>query len=167
VLKKLSETKDLKVRLEIDGQSAEFEGSPEEVVSAALKYLAQSYPALSIVKRIVFSPDLVELIGKLSPALSITENGAIIVKREVATEDGILLVTAGSDIASKLGKRIDPSMSIEEIVLTLNMAEKTVRNVCSLLSKQGHIIRDGKGRYRISQTGIFHLLSRLGTGEKT
>ncbi|MGQ9513489.1 MAG: hypothetical protein ACUVTL_00285 [Thermoproteota archaeon] len=162
----MSEEKKLKARLEIEDQSIEFEGTPDEVVSAALKYLAQAYPAISIVKKIVFSPDFSELVEKLSSVLLITDAGTLMVKKDVATEDGVLLVTAGADVTTKLGKRSDPSVSIEEIVLTLKVAEKTVRNVCSLLVKQGYIIRNGKGKYQISQTGVFHLMSRLGVGEK-
>jgi hypothetical protein len=166
VLRKLSNEKKLKAILEFEGQRIEFDGSPDEVVSASLKYLAQVYPSLSIVKRIVFYPDLGELIEKLSSVLSITDTGTLVVKKDVATEDGVLLVTAGADVATKLGKRSDSSVSIEEIASTLRVAEKTVRNVCSILVKQGYVTRNGKGKYQISQTGIFHLMSRLGMVEK-
>lgn len=163
----MSEEKSLKVKLELNGQNIEFTGTPDEVISAVLKYLAQAYPALTIVKKLTFSPDLAELTEKVSSVLSITDTGTLMVKKDMATEDGVLLITSGADLATKLGKRNDPSVSVEELVLTLNVAEKTVRNVCSLLTKQGDIVRDGKGTYRISPSGIYHLLTRLGSGEGT
>jgi hypothetical protein len=163
----LSEGKNLRVKMELNGQSMEFTGTPDEVISAVLKYLSQAYPALAIVKRLTFSPDLAELTEKVSSVLSITDTGTLMVKKDMATEDGVLLVTSGADLATKLGKRNDPSVSVEELVLTLNVAEKTVRNVCSLLTKQGDIVRDGKGTYRISPSGVYHLLARLGGGEGT
>jgi hypothetical protein len=156
----------LKARLELDGQSAEFTGTPDEVISAILKYVSQAYPALSIVRKLMFSPDLTELTENISSVLSITDTGTLMVKKNIATEDGVLLIASGADLATKLGRRNDPSVSVEEFVLTLSVAEKTVRNVCSLLTKQGDIIRDGKGTYRISPSGTYHLLTRIGTGEK-
>ena len=161
----MSEGNNLRVKMELNGQSMEFTGTPDEVISAVLKYLSQAYPALAIVKRLTFSPDLAELTEKVSSVLSITDTGTLMVKKDMATEDGVLTVTAGADLATKLGKRNDPSVSVEELVLTLNVAEKTVRNVCSLLTKQGEIVRDGKGTYRISPSGVYHLLTRLGSGE--
>jgi len=162
----LSEEKSLRAKLDLDGQSVEFTGTPDEVVSAILKYMSQAYPALSIIRKLVFSPDLAELTEKVSSVLSITDTGTLMVKKDMATEDGVLLVTSGADLATKLGKRNDPSVSVEELVLTLNVAEKTVRNVCSLLTKQGDVVRDGKGTYRISPSGVYHLLTRLGSGER-
>jgi len=148
----------VKARLEAEGLVAEFEGTPEDVASAILKYLAQVYPAISVVKRLVFSPDLAELMERLSEAVSVTEVGTVMLRKEASTEDGIMLVLAGAEVASKLGKRAEPAVSIEELQLTLNVAEKTIRNVCSILVKQGLITRNGRGTYRAAPSGIYHLL---------
>ena len=62
-----------------------------------------------------------------------------------------------AQLANKMGKRKEDSLSIEEIATGVGRAEKTIRNVLVQLQRQGLIGRAERGRYRVSSKGLMEL----------
>jgi predicted transcriptional regulator len=64
-------------------------------------------------------------------------------------------------LASKLGKRENDSLNIEEIASGVSRSSKTIRNVIVTLQKANQIERTDRGRYRITSKGLLLLESSL------
>ncbi|MBO3769508.1 MAG: hypothetical protein QXS51_05310 [Thermoproteota archaeon] len=156
------------IRLEIPDKNirVEFTGSRDEVVANLLKFLTNVYPHLSIVSRIVYTPDLENLLASISNHVKISDGEIIILDEEnKTTENKILYLLAGCYVASKLGLREKNSMSIEEMVkMVSNISKKTIQNTLVELVKKGLVLRQARGTFEISTKGIM-LLSGGTQGE--
>ncbi|MBO3840329.1 MAG: hypothetical protein QXN75_06195 [Thermoproteota archaeon] len=158
------------IRLEIPDKNirVEFTGSRDEVVTNLLKFLTNVYPHLSIVSRIVYTPDLESLLASISNHVKISDGEIIILDEEnKTTENKILYLLAGCYAASKLGLREKNSMSIEEMVkMVSNISKKTIQNTLVELVKKGLVLRQARGTFEISTKGIMMLSGGIeGEGE--
>lgn len=150
----------LKLELKIDEKTLKLEGEREEVVEEALKFLYNIYPKLSLINKIVVRPDIEKLIERISAFVKILEDGTLIIKGTFPAEKGILLALAAAKIGGDWGIR-EKYLGIRELQELLNIKNKTVRNNCSKLSKDGYIRRDKRGKYIITNKGIYFLLESL------
>ncbi|MEM3712766.1 MAG: hypothetical protein QXR97_04435 [Thermoproteota archaeon] len=149
------------IRLEIPDKNikVEFTGSRDEAISSLLKFLTNVYPHLSIVEKIVYTPDLENLLASVSQHLKISDGEIIILDEEnKTTENKILYLLAGCYAASKLGLRDKSSMSVEEMVrMVSNISKKTIQNTLVELVKKGLVLRQARGMFEISTKGIMLL----------
>lgn len=156
------------IRLEIPDKNikVEFTGNRDEVVTNLLKFLTNVYPHLSIVNKIVYTPDLESLLASISQHVKISDGEIIILGEEnKTTENKILYLLAGCYAASKLGLREKSSVSIEEMVkMVSNISKKTIQNTLVELVKKGLVLRQARGTFEISTKGIM-LLSGGTQGE--
>lgn len=151
----MSGDKELKVRVEIGDVKAEFEGSVEEVFKAFTSFLAKTYPALEVVQRIIFTPDLAQIAESLGSFVQITPEGPILLDgRELPASDAITLVLLAAYAGNRLNKLQKDSLSVMEINRITGKAHKTVANQIPWMLDGGIIERVGKGEYRVTSRGI-------------
>jgi hypothetical protein len=159
----------LTLRLEIPDRNirVEFTGSRDEVVASLLKFLTSIYPHLSIVERIVYTPDLESLLSSISQHVKISDGEIIILGEEgKTTENKILYLLAGCHAAFKLGLRDKTSMSVEEMARMIsNTSKKTIQNTLVELVKKGLVLRQARGMFEISIKGIMTLSGGAESGE--
>jgi len=160
------------VRLEIPDKNirVEFTGTRDEIIAGILKFLTNVYPSLSVVEKIVFTPDLESLLSSISQHVKISDGEIIILGEEnKSTESKILYLLAGCYAASKLGLRNNSSMSVEEMVrMVSNISKKTIQNTLVDLVKRGLVVRQARGMFEISTKGIMMLSGGAeGEGEST
>ncbi|MCX8183476.1 MAG: hypothetical protein N3F08_03560 [Crenarchaeota archaeon] len=149
------------IRLEIPDKNikVEFTGDENTVVRDLLKFLSNVYPRLTIIDKIVYTPDLEALLSAISSHIRIS-SGEIILLGEDAktTESKILYLLAGCYVASRFGLREKGSMSVEEMVrMVTNISKKTIQNTLVDLVKKGLVLRQARGMFEISVKGIMLL----------
>lgn len=157
------------LRLEIPDKNirVEFAGDEETVMRDLMKFLTKVYPHLTIVEKIVYTPDLEALLSKISSHIKISSDEIILLGEESkTTESKILYLLVGCYVASRFGLREKSSMSVEEMVKAVtNTSKKTIQNTLVDLVKKGLVLRQARGMSEISVKGIM-MLSGGGEGEK-
>ena len=68
----------LKVHIESGEAKADFEGDVDKVFELTVKFLTQIYPNLEILRKIVYTPDIVKLVEKVEGLVEITSDGLIL-----------------------------------------------------------------------------------------
>lgn len=158
------------IRLEIPDKNikVEFTGDENTIIRDMFRFLSNVYPRLTIVDKIVYTPDLEALLSAISSHIKISSGEIILLEEEAkTTESKILYLLAGCYIASRFGLREKSSMSVEEMVrMVTNISKKTIQNTLVDLVKKGLVLRQARGTFEISVKGIM-LLSGGVEGEKT
>jgi predicted transcriptional regulator len=87
-----------------------------------------------------------------------TPTGQLLLTRiNLPAEKAISVLLFMSQLASKMGKRQEDSLSIEEISIGVGRAPKTIRNVLVHLQRSGYIERANRGKYHITSKGLMEL----------
>ncbi len=149
------------IRLEIPDKNirVEFAGEENIVIRDLLKFLTNVYPRLTIVEKIVYTPDLEALLSAISSHIRISGGEIILLgEKDKATESKILYLLAGCHVASRFGLREKNSMSVEEMVrMVTNTSKKTIQNTLVDLVKKGLVLRQARGMFEITVKGIMLL----------
>lgn len=152
----------LKVTIEWRGMRHEAEGDVDEVVREVLKFLQSACPTYELASRLLFAPDYVQLMDSLSKFLNITQDGEmVLLKSYMPADQSMGLVLLCAHILSKIGRREDDEMSIEELKKLTGKSEKTVRNTLTQMTKDGTVERTGRGSYRITNLGMMRMREML------
>jgi predicted transcriptional regulator of viral defense system len=88
----------------------------------------------------------------------------ILLKSYMPADQSMGSVLLCAHILSKIGKREDDEMSIEELKKLTGKSEKTVRNTLTQMTKDGTVERTGRGSYRITNLGIMRVKEMLESG---
>jgi hypothetical protein len=153
-----TETKQVKVQIDVNGLRYEASGSIEEIIPQMLRFLSQAVPAYDIAKKLVYVPDLAGLADKITDFARMTNTGQLLLKRgELAADRAISVILFMAHFAEKMGKRNSDSLSIEEIANGVGKAPKTIRNVLVEMQRAGRIERADRGSYRITAKGLMEL----------
>ncbi|MEM3793958.1 MAG: hypothetical protein QXS76_03500 [Candidatus Bathyarchaeia archaeon] len=146
-----------KIRLHVEYENLKesFEGDVDEVLKALIQFLYRVHPYVEAVSKLIWTPDLRQLMEKIPEYCKLTPEGDfILVKSPPSSEQSILLILALAYLSHKLGKRSDEFVASQEISKTINKAEKTVRNILTELTKVNAVERVDKGRYKITSYGL-------------
>ncbi|MEM2939320.1 MAG: hypothetical protein QXU95_03495 [Candidatus Bathyarchaeia archaeon] len=158
----------LKVKVEVsEGESpiisANFEGSVDEVMKGVYDFLSKAIPQFSIVNKVVLQlPSAYELVEKISDKVKVCEGQIIFsdTAKGLSTEERFTLALVASYIGNKIGLLPEPSLSVKSLASILEVSEKTVMNIASLLSKRGLINRPKKGVFEINAKGIALVIAK-------
>jgi len=151
----LSERKSVRVHLEFGDLKADFEGDAGQVFESVLRFLSQICPKIEILQKIVYTPDLVDLMKSLSGLVEITPDGPVITSGiNLPTKSSICLTLLGAYIGNKIGKLRKDTLSIGELSMLTGKAKKTISNEIPSLVENGLVEKVSEGEYRITQLGI-------------
>jgi len=151
----VSEQKSLRVHIEFGEAKADFEGDINQVFEAIVRFFAQIYPSLEVVKKITYAPNLVELTQKLAGLMQITSEGPLpATELNLSTRDAVCLSLLGSYIGRKLGITPKETLSSVELARITGKARKTISNEIPRLTSDGLIEKTAEGEYRITTLGI-------------
>jgi len=135
------------------------EGDADTVFKEVTVFIGRVFPDLETLSKITFTPDYAAMLADLSSMINIGLNGEIILLRSGLPADrAIGLTLLGSQVASKIGKRQNDDMSVEELASSIRKTAKTVRNTVVEMSKTNFVERTGRGTYRITTIGMKELL---------
>jgi len=150
---------DLEVSIEVkSGEnvvSSKFSGETAEVVKAVQKFLSDSIPAFSIGSKIFLRvPSASELADMIGSDVKISGADIIFIKKPADAIEGIRKALVAARVASELSARPASTLSVKEIAVATGIAEKTINNNLTKLTKQGEVERAAKGVYKITDRGI-------------
>ncbi|MEM2341913.1 MAG: hypothetical protein QXX94_03175 [Candidatus Bathyarchaeia archaeon] len=145
----------VKVHLEFNDIKADFEGDSDQVFESVLRFLSQINPNIEVLRRIIYTPDIVKLMNSIAGLVEITPGGPTITpSANLPTKSSICLVLLGAYIGNKIGKMQKDTLSVNEISMLIGKARKTVSNEIPNLVESGLVEKVSEGEYRITQLGI-------------
>lgn len=152
-------SEDLEVFIEVktgeNTVSSKFSGEASEVVKAVQKFLSDSVPAFSVGSKIFLRiPSASELADMIGPDVKISGADIIFIKKPADAMEGIRKALVAARVANELSARTTPTLSVKEIAVATGIAEKTINNNLTKLTKQGEVERAAKGVYKITDRGI-------------
>jgi len=151
----MGEKSSLRVHIEFGEAKADFEGEVNQVFEATVRFLGQIYPNLELVQKIVYTPNLVELAGKLAGVIEITSEGPILISGlDLPTRDAVCLALLGAYVGDKLGRMAKDTLSSGELSRITGKARKTISNEIPRLASDGLIVKTPEGQYGITTLGI-------------
>lgn len=135
---------------------ARFSGTPDEVLSEILKFLAKVYPALEIVSRLTLSTDIESLSRDLEGVVAIAPEGPVLLasKQNLTVEEVIESYLIAKYMGYKLGKLDSDTLSSSDLVKLTGSTVGTVAGRLSGLVGRLLAERVGRGEYRITTLGI-------------
>jgi len=145
----------LKVHIESGEAKADFEGDVDKVFELTVKFLTQIYPNLEILRKIVYTPDIVKLVEKVEGLVEITSDGFILLSDlDAPARDAISLALLGAYLGKALGKLPKDALSTRSLARIVGKARKTISNEMPRLISDGLIERTSEGEYRLTTLGI-------------
>lgn len=160
-----AETAQVKVQIDVNGMRYEASGTAEDIISQILQFLAQAVPTYKLARKLIYVSDFAGLLDKISDVAKMTNTGQLLLTRnDLPADRAISVILFMAQLAAKMGKRENDSLSIEEIATGVSRAPKTIRNVIVALQKSSQIERTDRGRYRITAKGLMQLEGSLLSG---
>lgn len=146
----------LRVHVEYGELKMDFEGTPQQVTTSFLAFLAQIYPAYEVVSKLTLTVDLEDLLRKLEGVLAFTpEGGVILVPREkLKLREHIGLHLIKAYVGRSLGKLEKDSLSVDELLNAIGGRIGAMAGRLSEMVDEGLVIRVGRGEYKITTFGI-------------
>jgi hypothetical protein len=161
-----AQTLQVKIQIDVDDMHYEGNGPVEEIVPQVMQFLIQAVPAYDIARKLIYIPDLAGLADKVSEFARMTTTGQLLLTRiNLPAEKTITILLFMAQLAGKMGKREEDSLTIEEISTGVGRAPKTIRNALVQLQKLSLIDRADRGRYRITSKGLMELERSLTENE--
>ena len=151
----MKEEEKLKVHIELGEAKADFEGDVNQVFELTVKFLTQIYPNLEILRRVVYTPDIIKLAEKIEGLVEITSEGLILpFDLDAPARDAVCLALLGAYLGKALGKLSKDTMSTKDLARIVGKARKTISNEVPRLISEGLIERTPEGEYRLTTLGI-------------
>jgi len=151
----LKEKEKLKVHIELGEAKADFEGDVNQVFELTVKFLTQIYPNLDILRRVVYTPDIIKLAEKIEGLIEITSEGLILpFDLDAPARDAVCLALLGAYLGKALGKLPKDALSTRHLARIVGKARKTISNEMPRLISDGLIERTLEGEYRLTTLGI-------------
>jgi len=151
----LGEESKLRVQVEFGDVKANFEGGVDEVFEAVLRFLTQVCPNLEVVRRIVYTPDLVRISEELAGLVELTADGSVLVSvKDLPASKLICLALLGVYVGYRFGKLSKDTLSSGDLARVIGKARKTVMNELPRLVGKGYVEKTSEGEYLITTLGI-------------
>jgi hypothetical protein len=148
--------KELEVIVKINDLETKLYGSPNDVISAFLKFMAEIYPNYELISKLTLTVDFEEILKDLEDILLLTPEGLVITitREQTGERENILLHLIKARIGFRLGKLTKDSLSIAEIITSTGGKTGSVAARLSELVDVGWVDRVGRGEYKITTYGI-------------
>lgn len=149
----MQSAKVLKVRIQHDDVSVEFDGNYEEVWLSVNKYLSEVYPSLSLLKRFVGAVDVSYLMSLLSGKAQVV-NGRVTVTAQADAKKKILLCLAAAYVGKILGLLEREALSPKEVSVATGLEERVTRARLSEMRRLGLVAKVDGGRYAFNISAV-------------
>ena len=158
--------KELKVKIEWQGSTFEFEGPPEIIMVEIEKFISKFIPTLSLAKKLQFSLDLRDLAEIISPAVKLSENDIIFTREasRLSQSDKILSILTARKLLYLLGKADSEYLSLHDISNSTSSSSKSSSSRLSELFAQRMVDKKRSGNkvlYCVTVNGIIRLKRKL------
>jgi len=157
----------IRVYLECGELKLNFEGSVEDVIRALMEFLSKHYPSYDLIKKLVISVDLEELLKKIEGIIGISTEGAVLLipkeklVKQLSLRERILLHLLRAYIGYQLKISDKQSLSVDELLRITGSGTGALAGRLSELSDDGFIERIGRGEYKVTTLGLKHLVEEV------
>jgi len=157
----------IRVYLECGELKLNFEGSVEDVIRALMEFLSKHYPGYDLIKKLVISVDLEELLKKIEGIIGISTEGAVLLipkeklVKQLSLRERILLHLLRAYIGYQLKISDKQSLSVDELLRITGSGTGALAGRLSELSDDGFIERIGRGEYKVTTLGLKHLVEEV------
>ncbi|MEM2910346.1 MAG: hypothetical protein QXO01_04710 [Nitrososphaerota archaeon] len=149
----LQSVKGLKVRIQHDDVSVEFDGNYEDVWVSVNRYLSELYPSISIVKKFLGFVDISHIMSLLSGKAQVV-NGRIIVSAQVDAKKKILICLAAAYVGKMLGLLEHDALSPKEVSIFTGLEERVTRARLSEMRRLGLVAKVDGGKYAFNISAV-------------
>lgn len=156
----------IRISAQIKGEQFNFEGTVDEALSAFLKFISSIYPSFELVSKIILTTDDEKLLKDFAGIIAVAPEGPVLLKRDIATDQGIGFCLIGARIGFRIGKLTKETLTSDELTKFVGKSSGTVANELTNMTKQGLVDRVGKGEYKITTAGIIHYSNESKRKEK-
>jgi len=146
----------IRINVQIKGEQFNFEGKVDEAISAFLKFICNIYPSYEVVSKIILTIDYEKILKDFAGIIAIANEGPVLLRHDVATDQAIGFCLIGAHIGLKIGKSLKETLTSEELTKFTGKSSGTVANELTTMTKQGLVERVGRGEYKITTAGIIH-----------
>lgn len=144
----------IRISAQIKGEQFSFEGSVDEAISAFLTFISKIYPSYEVVSKITLTIDDEKLFKDFAGIIAVAPEGPALLKRDIATDQGVAFCLIGARIGFKMGKLVKETLTSDELTKSVGKSSGTIANELTKMTKQGLVHRVGKGEYKITTAGI-------------
>ncbi len=151
----------MRLSLQYGELKAEFEGTPEEVMTLLIRFIEQQLPSISIARRITLTVDLESLIDAVETYIGYSKEDGFFLKpgfQQLPSSDQILLLLAKRHLENIWGITQTPTMNAREIADKLGLKEGTSSSRLTELLRKGMVRRLERGDYAITTLGLQELM---------
>jgi len=156
----------VKMHVEFGEARADFEGPPEEVIRAIMKFLESVYPTFSILKNLSLTVDIEQLAKNSVGIIGFGSEGAVItIPKErlskLSIRELIALHLVKAYLARALGKSDRDFQSVDELLTAIGGRIGAMAGRLSEMVDEGLVSRVGRGEYKITTYGLKHYLEQM------
>jgi len=133
-----------------------FEGEVEQVWKSLNRFFTQMFPNLELVKKVVLTAELSELIKECEDLVGVAPEGAYVLvpTKNLTDSETLALNLLAAYIGHKLGVLERDSLSKEELRLRLGKSAKITSTRLGELCREGVVTKNEEGEYRLTAFGI-------------
>ena len=154
------------MHIEFGEARADFEGSPEEVIRATMKFLQTVYPAFTIVRNLSLTIDTEQLAKSSAGIIGFGSEGAVITipkdrRSKLSIRELIALNLVKAYLARVLGKSDRDSQSVDELLSAIGGRIGAMAGRLSEMVDEDLVSRVGRGEYKITTYGLKQYLEQM------
>ena len=162
----MSKNETVKVRIEFGEARADFEGPPNGVISAIMKFVETVYPAFAMVKNLSLTIETEQLakssagiigFGSEGPVITITKDRL----SKLSIRELIALHLVKAYLARALGKSDRDSQSVDVLLTAIGGRIGAMAGRLSEMVDEGLVARIGRGEYKITTFGLKQYLEQM------
>lgn len=140
-----------------------FEGDVEQVWVSLSRFFTQMFPNLELVKKVVLTAELSELLKESENIVGVASEGAYVLvpTKNLTDSETLALNLLAVFIGYKLGVLERDSLSKEELRSRLGKSAKIASTRLGELCREGIVTKDGEGKYKLTALGIQKIRKEL------
>jgi hypothetical protein len=159
----MSEVGLVTVHVKYGGVEQTFTGNVNDVWVSVNKFFSELIPTFDVAQKVTLTVDLAKVIEDFKDVIAIAPEGPeVLLPKEKLTDSEILqFYLLATYVAYRLGNRSTDAMTKEELQVKLGKNMKITATRLGELVKQGNVVKDAEGNYRVATVAIKRLQEEL------
>lgn len=140
-----------------------YSGSVNDVWISVNKFFGEMIPVFDVARKVTLTIDLPKLIDDAKDVVAIAPEGpeVLVPKEKLTDSETLQFHLLAAYIAYRLGKRSSDAMTKEELQAKLGKSMKITATRLGELVKQGTVVRNEDGSFKVSTIGIRKLQDEM------
>ena len=151
------------VNVKYGGMEQTFTGDANDVWVSVNRFFGEMIPTFDIARKVTLTVDLAKLIEDSKDVIAIAPEGPeLLIPKDKLTDSEVLqFYLLAAYVSFRLGKRLTDDMTKEELQAKLGKNMKITATRLGELVKQGTVVKNEEGAFRIATIGVKKLQEDL------